>query len=814
MILKPAALLAAIVSLTFVGLAAAADPVNIEIMAVDEEPGHMTLTVSAVDENGKPFPGLDPSNFNAWINDQALIIKELHTATDRAPASVLLLVDVSSSMAGEPIQQAQAAINEFIDVLEPQDEVAVMTFSHGVDLVQDFTADRDALDGAVANLTLTDDTDLYDGVMQAASTMESVDHSRKLIVLLSDGLANINTDARDSSIQAARDAGISFVAVGLGANTDRQYLSDLTGASGGKLIEAATPAELRAAYTSLAFAIRSQYTIVADVPRSIDRTVAGTLKVHVIHRADNAFAERSLDALPGAFPPPFTMSLSGIEAGDKHNGTVEIVPTIQDGIEVTKIDYYLDDEVVHTTGGVGSYTMDASQLENGSHVLKVIATDVDGREGEVQIPFLVPVLAAPSSGGGSLPIIPILILLLLIPLGYFGYKFGRKRWLVATTPTYSRVDNWASIRMPVGNQKAEEWSDDDPEAEHPLSRSAAAPVEEVIQGRVVIMDEAAVRGGELETIREFEMKSLPLTFGSGPNVDMRVDDAGGLIAAEEARIWVQRGRMVYHKLTTLSAMATEGVTAGWQFLDDGEEMRIGPYRIIFQTNQKETEGTEAAPLPADRLPQEHGMALRRSFGLTDSDRNADTTDPGEASASTGAADADAAPMASSEEPDASPAAEESTASASSWDLPDLTAPDAGSNPGASQWDITPAEPQASSWEIQEDPAPSSSQWDISPPAESSGSTWDAGSSDESAASGEDDPSSQPAEWGPSMLEPKSADWLVEQSQPMESDMGQIVQPDVWSSSFGSGGDEDVSPAGEGDESEGGDESDDQRAWGT
>jgi serine/threonine protein kinase len=42
----------------------------------------------------------------------------------------------------------------------------------------------------------------------------------------------------------------------------------------------------------------------------------------------------------------------------------------------------------------------------------------------------------------------------------------------------------------------------------------------------------------------------------------------------------EKGRLVYHKLTTLSAMATEGVTSGWEFLQSGEEMRLGPYRIV------------------------------------------------------------------------------------------------------------------------------------------------------------------------------------------------------------------------------------------
>ena len=404
MILRPAALLAAIVALTFVGSVFAADPVNIEIMSVDEEPGSMTMSVSAVDENGKPFPGLDPSSFNAWINDSALIVKELRTETDRQPASVLLLVDASGSMDGEPIEQAKIAINEFIAVLEPNDEVAVMTFSSGVNLVQDFTSDRGSLDAAITDIALTNDTALYDGVTAAAARMADLPVSRKIIVLLSDGLANVNQDARDASIQSASESGVSFIAVSLGANTDREYLSELTSASGGNLIEAATPAELRQAYTSLAFAIRSQYTLVMDVPRSIDRTVAGTLKVHVIHRADNAFAERALSPLEGAFPPPFTMSLAGITAGDKHNGVVELTPAVEEGIEVAKVEYFLDDEVLHTSAGIDNFTLDASVLENGSHVLKVVATDIEGREGEVQVPFLVPVLVAPSSGS-SLPLI-------------------------------------------------------------------------------------------------------------------------------------------------------------------------------------------------------------------------------------------------------------------------------------------------------------------------------------------------------------------------------------------------------------------------
>jgi VWFA-related protein len=840
MILKPAALLAAFVALTFAGTVLAADPVNIEIMAVEEQPGSMILTVSAVDENGQPFPGLDPSNFNAWINDTPLIVKELHTETDREPASVLLLVDVSGSMAGERIQQAQLAINEFIGVLEPNDQVALMTFSSGVNLVQDFTSDHGALQAAVANFQLTNDTALYDGVIEAAAKMSQTQGGRKLIVLLSDGQANIGLEKRDASIAAARDAGIGFVSVGLGAGTDRQYLGELSKASGGALIEAATPPELRQAFTNLAFAIRSQYTLVTEVPRSIDRTVPGTLKVHVIHRADSAFAERSLDSLAGAVPPPFTMAIDGITPGEKHNGQVELIPTVQEGIEVAKVDYYLDDQLVSTAEGLGNYTLDASQLENGSHVLKVVATDTQGREGEVQVPFLVPVLVAPSQGK-SLPILPLLILALLLGVGFVLFRVLKKRFLVMSTPTYSRVDNWASIRTPGAGPRPEEWPEGDDSA-HPLSRPSTPPAstDQTVVGRVVIMDEAAVRGGELETIREFEMKSSPMTFGSGPNADMRVGDAGGTIAAEEARVWVQRGRLVYHKLTTLSAMATEGVTAGWQFLDDGDEMRVGPYRIIFQAQQPELSTADDAPLP-DGLPQEHGMALHRSFGLTETDRSPDLQEwaneqgpsaSNQETSETRAVEPDAAagtPPGDSEWED-STGSDESSVQASDWGDgvagPPVFNWDANGSPPAPVWE---GEPMASLPEDEESAEPESpdrnvdvasqpaSSWSIEPLSQSSvdmdepegpeSPDASAGESQPPVLSEGDDDASPDSSWNKLMEEPKSADWIVEQSQPVDDGADKIVQPDSWNTFVSA--DDVASNAVENDEPD-----EDDRAWGT
>jgi hypothetical protein len=62
-------------------------------------------------------------------------------------------------------------------------------------------------------------------------------------------------------------------------------------------------------------------------------------------------------------------------------------------------------------------------------------------------------------------------------------------------------------------------------------------------------------------------------------------------------------------------MATEGLTSGWELLESGEEMSLGPYRILFEEFTAERPGqadqpeSEMAPPEPLRPTQEHGMTL-------------------------------------------------------------------------------------------------------------------------------------------------------------------------------------------------------------
>ena len=126
------------------------------------------------------------------------------------------------------------------------------------------------------------------------------------------------------------------------------------------------------------------------------------------------------------------------------------------------------------------------------------------------------------------------------------------------------------------------------------------PQDDGLKGRLLVMDERPESRGQTGSIREFELRGSPLSFGVGSGCNVRVEDTTGEIGVEEARIWVQKRRLVYHKLTTLSAMATEGMVSGWLFLDDGDEMRVGSYRLVFRAEDEAVAVADDAPKEAAR----------------------------------------------------------------------------------------------------------------------------------------------------------------------------------------------------------------------
>jgi hypothetical protein len=256
-------------------------------------------------------------------------------------------------------------------------------------------------------------------------------------------------------------------------------------------------------------------------------------------------------------------------------------------VPLAKAEYSVDGNVVQTaTAAPFSLAFDPGTLAPGNHILKVVATDTNGRTGSLQVPFVSAKPAVASKGGGTSPVTIIMVLLLLGIGGGLVFRMVKKR-RGGSDP--NRAKAWSG-RVPITVRGSRDSQAFQAETEDP---------EERLQGRLIVMDTR--KNGQGGSVRQFELRGMPLSFGTGQQCTIRADDPTAEIGNEEARIWVQKRRLVYHKLTTLSAMATEGMVSGWVFLDDGEELHIGPYRLVYRA--------EMSYIPDEVEEAMHDMSL-------------------------------------------------------------------------------------------------------------------------------------------------------------------------------------------------------------
>ncbi len=149
------------------------------------------------------------------------------------PVRVYLLIDVSLSMTGGPLVQAQEAAREFLNKCDfTTAEVGLISFSSQVILQCEATSNARKVQAAINRLEPESSTNLTDALEMASSQLTLADRTR-YIVILTDGYP----DAPESAVEQAERAramGIEIVAIGTG-DADRGYLRRLASSEEGSI---------------------------------------------------------------------------------------------------------------------------------------------------------------------------------------------------------------------------------------------------------------------------------------------------------------------------------------------------------------------------------------------------------------------------------------------------------------------------------------------------------------------------------------------------------------------------------------------------
>ncbi len=147
----------------------------------------VNVTATVADPAGQFVSGLTQSDFVVYDDDQPVEIT--HFKAERVPVSLGIVLDTSGSMRGQKIVAARTAVRRFVvDLLAAEDEVFLYRFNDKPRLVVGWTTDRNRIVTELGRIEPDGGTSLYDAVAEALPLLGTGRHTKKALVVISDGI--------------------------------------------------------------------------------------------------------------------------------------------------------------------------------------------------------------------------------------------------------------------------------------------------------------------------------------------------------------------------------------------------------------------------------------------------------------------------------------------------------------------------------------------------------------------------------------------------------------------------------------------------
>ncbi|HUG54868.1 MAG TPA: VWA domain-containing protein [Vicinamibacteria bacterium] len=184
------------------------------------------VPVSVLDKGGHPVLGLQGEDFK--VSEDGRRQDVTFFSGERHPLRIALALDMSASMENKTEQVADA-LRRFIDLLEPEDEILVITFSYDVDVVQDFTSDRQRLSRVLSSLHPVGATALYDAAAEAIQRVAAGPAESKAVVLVTDGVDTVSSTSFGELRELARRHEVPVFSIAIGDEVGLRRMIDSIG---------------------------------------------------------------------------------------------------------------------------------------------------------------------------------------------------------------------------------------------------------------------------------------------------------------------------------------------------------------------------------------------------------------------------------------------------------------------------------------------------------------------------------------------------------------------------------------------------------
>ena len=314
------------------GLSLVAAPAFADAGSIDhvETTGGKLQILYSLPGAGETAPDMKTLKVSLNGKDLAATATLASNATNAVRRTAILAIDVSDSMAANgKFTQAKTAATVFLDSVPKDLYVGVVTFAGKVSVAQQPTLDRGATKSVVDGLTLSHGTQLYNGLLKAASTGGT--KGQRSVIVLSDGRDTTGRPISQVTPLIKRSgAKVDVVALAQSPADVATYLQPLSDAGHGTVITAQDPTGLGQVFAAEAAALAKQVQITAPAPT--DGTKEGTIAVSLAAGGttyeDSAFVpitstdgpslavhpSTDLTAAPQGFSLSPSMMLAGVAA--------------------------------------------------------------------------------------------------------------------------------------------------------------------------------------------------------------------------------------------------------------------------------------------------------------------------------------------------------------------------------------------------------------------------------------------------------------------------------------------------------------------
>jgi len=211
-----------------------------------------------VTSGGKPVRGLTAADFE--ISDNGVRQQVDLVSFEEMPIIATMVLDTSASLDGPRLTQLQMAGSALLRALKTDDQSALVTFSHALDLGAKPTTDHASVLAVLGRVAADGRTSLYDATYAGLAMSES-DTARPMVLVFSDGFDTSSWLTSEAVIDTAKRCQAVVYGVAVRGRIKNPFLDSLADLTGGALLQVESTKDLDAVFLRILDEFRHRYVI-------------------------------------------------------------------------------------------------------------------------------------------------------------------------------------------------------------------------------------------------------------------------------------------------------------------------------------------------------------------------------------------------------------------------------------------------------------------------------------------------------------------------------------------------------------------------